>query len=213
MVGSHFQDNLSPGSRGFNIGSVLVNPSSYVVFHGLNSIISQKSFAHHGEVRCMMGYLNTASLDTYSLEGYTLYTSLEPCAMCAGMMVMTGLSRTVFVQSELDFKSPKSDCKLNYGKTLERLASSVGQFTPYPQSTNNQKSKHAIADEFDCAYASFQANVLHGKHSMEKFLITSQAHDIFRKGISLFLNYEILHQQNRPFYRYAVEYYKQNTQR
>jgi tRNA(adenine34) deaminase len=37
-----------------------------------------------------------AALDTWRLEGCTLYVTLEPCAMCAGAIVLARLDRVVF---------------------------------------------------------------------------------------------------------------------
>ncbi len=45
----------------------------------------------------------TLSLD--ELRGCTLYTSAEPCAMCAGAIYWAGIGRVVFGQSERDLKA------------------------------------------------------------------------------------------------------------
>jgi tRNA(adenine34) deaminase len=37
-----------------------------------------------------------AALDSWRLEGCTLYVTLEPCAMCAGAIVLARLDRVVF---------------------------------------------------------------------------------------------------------------------
>ena len=37
-----------------------------------------------------------AALDSWRLEGCTLYVTLEPCAMCAGAVVLSRLDRVVF---------------------------------------------------------------------------------------------------------------------
>jgi len=37
-----------------------------------------------------------AALDSWRLEGCTLYVTLEPCAMCAGAIVLSRLDRVVF---------------------------------------------------------------------------------------------------------------------
>ena len=43
------------------------------------------------------------------LVGYTLYTSAEPCAMCAGAIYWAGIGRVVFGQSERDLKAQTGD--------------------------------------------------------------------------------------------------------
>jgi tRNA(adenine34) deaminase len=38
----------------------------------------------------------SAAMDSWRLDGCTLYVTLEPCAMCAGAIVLARLSRVVF---------------------------------------------------------------------------------------------------------------------
>ena len=40
-----------------------------------------------------------------ALQGCTLYTSAEPCAMCAGALYWAGIGRVVFGQTEHDLKA------------------------------------------------------------------------------------------------------------
>ena len=53
-------------------------------FHAELSVISEYCQAHR----------------RFSLEGYTLYTSTEPCAMCAGAIHWSRISRVVFSVSQ-----------------------------------------------------------------------------------------------------------------
>ena len=45
------------------------------------------------------------SLDVATLAKCTLYSSAEPCAMCAGAMYWAGIGRLVYGQSEKDLKA------------------------------------------------------------------------------------------------------------
>ncbi|HEX4298934.1 MAG TPA: nucleoside deaminase [Devosia sp.] len=45
------------------------------------------------------------SLSLEELRGCTLYTSAEPCAMCAGAIYWAGIGRVVFGQTERDLKA------------------------------------------------------------------------------------------------------------
>lgn len=54
----------------------------------------QGSFLAHAEVLAMEEACRV--LGTRRLTGCTLYVTLEPCPMCAGAMVMAGLSKCVF---------------------------------------------------------------------------------------------------------------------
>lgn len=153
IVFSDWQTSLNNNSRGFNIGCILVNKNNQVVFHGLNSITSRRNATQHGEVRAMTGYLEQANKENTLLDGYTIYTSLEPCAMCAGMMVHTNLKNAVYVQLEIPFK--KCEMKKEFGRTLERFSAKTGDFTPYPFYTEPLKSKHPIGQTLENAAKTF----------------------------------------------------------
>jgi tRNA(Arg) A34 adenosine deaminase TadA len=45
------------------------------------------------------------AFDIETLQGCTLYTSAEPCAMCSGAIYWAGIGRVVFGQTERDLKA------------------------------------------------------------------------------------------------------------
>jgi tRNA(Arg) A34 adenosine deaminase TadA len=70
----------------------------------------------------------------FSLEGYTLYTSAEPCAMCAGAIHWARISRVVYSVSQVMLQQlsggrPKPNCEsiINSG---HRQAEIVGPLLP-----------------------------------------------------------------------------------
>lgn len=71
-------------TRGHNIGSVLVkNATGEVAYYARNSNRVLTNGSQHGEVRLVTNFLKCEGEGTY-LKDYTLYTTLEPCMMCAG---------------------------------------------------------------------------------------------------------------------------------
>ncbi|HEY6320296.1 MAG TPA: deaminase, partial [Thermoanaerobaculia bacterium] len=116
--------------RGYNIGSVLVDKNACVVYWGLNSVGLAKNKTQHGEVRLMTCYMDRKReagqpLPGANLKDYAIYTTLEPCAMCSGMMVLQSVLRTVYGQKDPSF-----------GDALERLAfdgERCGGYPPYPR--------------------------------------------------------------------------------
>ena len=102
-------ENWQPASvprnlrRGYNIGALLVDKGQKPVFCGLNCINSTDNATQHGEVRAITTYLEQAR--RFNLDGFTMYTSLEPCIMCAGMMTMTDVDRVVYGQKDVDFSN------------------------------------------------------------------------------------------------------------
>lgn len=193
-------------SRGFNIGSVITNNKNEVVSHAVNSINKLKDESQHGEVRIITNYLRKTKI--FNLKGHTLYTTLEPCAMCAGMMVMTELTRTVFGQSE---KGISSDNTQNFGETLPRLATKTEKFLPYPRVTICDKSTDNITIEIDNAYDKFREEKK--LYAVEDFLISNEAKILFQKATDIFLNYNIQNEKSVLPYKYALKYYNKKIQK
>nr|WP_041421745.1 tRNA adenosine(34) deaminase TadA [Shewanella sediminis] len=75
------------------VGAVLVKDDK-VVAVGSNDCIGQHDPSAHAEMQCLReaGRL----VENYRLLDTTLYVTLEPCAMCAGAMVHSRVSRLVF---------------------------------------------------------------------------------------------------------------------
>jgi tRNA(Arg) A34 adenosine deaminase TadA len=94
--------------RGHNIGGVLVDPNWRPVWWERNSNAATCNGTQHGETRIMWSYLNYSKMK--DLSCHMVYTSLEPCAMCSGMMTQQSVRRTVYGHTDFGF-----------GKALERL--------------------------------------------------------------------------------------------
>lgn len=92
----------STNGRGHNIGSILVDSQNRPLFWARNSVTVTNNATQHGEVRLIQAFLNCQGVGKY-MSGYTIYTTLEPCAMCTGMIAMTQLNRVVYVQADPEF--------------------------------------------------------------------------------------------------------------
>lgn len=93
----------SSSVRGHNIGSVLADENGMPVFWTRNSVKKLNNSSQHGEVRLATRYLSNLVETKYMPKGYVLYTTLEPCAMCTGMLSMIETQRVVFVQKDPEF--------------------------------------------------------------------------------------------------------------
>jgi tRNA(Arg) A34 adenosine deaminase TadA len=98
VVYKDWQPAEEPNPRGHNIGCVLVDRNNNPVAWNLNSNNSTNDATQHGEVRVIQDYIKKSG-NKY-LEGYTIYTTLEPCVMCSGMMSLTKVTRTVYGQTD-----------------------------------------------------------------------------------------------------------------
>jgi tRNA(Arg) A34 adenosine deaminase TadA len=100
MVYRDWQSSAS--GRGHNIGSILVDRDNKPIFWARNSVTVTGNATQHGEVRLIQAFLDCSGVGKY-MTGYTIYTTLEPCAMCTGMIAMTQLDRVVYVQADPEF--------------------------------------------------------------------------------------------------------------
>ena len=76
------------------VGAVVVDAAGQVVATGFNRTITDHDPTAHAEV---VAFRNAAQLaQNYRLPGYSLYVTLEPCAMCMGAMMHARLARVVF---------------------------------------------------------------------------------------------------------------------
>jgi len=75
------------------VGAVVVHEGE-VVGSGFNCPISTSDPSAHAEMVAIRAA--AAKLDNYRLPGSTLYVTLEPCSMCAGLIVHSRIARVVF---------------------------------------------------------------------------------------------------------------------
>lgn len=75
------------------VGAVLVHNGS-VVARGANAMVAAKDPTQHAEMRVLRG--GSYAVGDTRLTTATLYVTLEPCAMCAGAIVLARLGRVVF---------------------------------------------------------------------------------------------------------------------
>lgn len=92
------QAALDEARKGDAAGEVPVGAA--VVFEGRvisgahNETIARADLTQHAELIAIRRALE--SLDTDRLDGATLFVTLEPCAQCAGAIVLSRVSRLVF---------------------------------------------------------------------------------------------------------------------
>lgn len=75
------------------VGAVLVQ-HGVVIGRGFNCPISGSDPSAHAEMVAIRAAAQAAS--NYRLPGSTLYVTLEPCSMCAGLIVHSRIARVVF---------------------------------------------------------------------------------------------------------------------
>lgn len=83
------------GNRPF--GSVIVSSAGHVLAEGRNEAASAGDVTAHAELMALR--LAESRGHRTSLAGSTVYTSGEPCPMCAAALVWAGVGRIVFAAS------------------------------------------------------------------------------------------------------------------
>lgn len=83
-------------------GALLADAQGRVLLQAENSVVSDRDVTAHAESTLVR--LAWRSLDPPQLARCTLFTSTEPCAMCAGAIHWAGIGRVVYALSsdELD---------------------------------------------------------------------------------------------------------------
>jgi tRNA(Arg) A34 adenosine deaminase TadA len=93
------------GSHPF--GAILVGPDGTVLIECENGYLPNKDMTGHAE-RLLATQAST-TLGPRLLTRCTVYTSAEPCAMCAGAMYWAGIGRVVYGLSERRLKTITGD--------------------------------------------------------------------------------------------------------
>jgi len=83
--------------------AILVGPDGTVLMRQHNAYMPDRDMTGHAE-RVLMTRASTG-YDAEFLHGCTMYTSAEPCAMCAGAAYWTGLRAVVYGLSEARLKT------------------------------------------------------------------------------------------------------------
>ena len=190
--------------RGHNIGTVLVDPQGLPVWWARNHNYVECNNMNHGETRAIYSYLNFRR--SGSLTCYSLYSTLEPCAMCAGTMALQNISRTVFSQEDPDF-----------GGALERLQAglpSKGTSCAYPQTPHFMVARgsryslqlNQLNHDLEAAYRKFMKT---RTGALIDFLVSPSAHSIFELAQQRFLSMgPEIRPANMEAYKVAVQLFK-----
>ena len=170
--------------RGYNIAAVLLNKddkNDSILFWGRNCVNQETDFSSHAEVNTMEGYVRSAQRDT--LAGLRLYTTLEPCAMCAGMATLGPISLVVYGQTDS-----------GSGGVLQ-LLDSAGRNRPTPL-----PSPTVFRTRLETAYQQS------GQHEITTWLYSSTARSIFGDAYNTFVNYINFYHSNDTILIQAQKY-------
>ena len=119
------------------VGAVVVQDGR-IMGEGRNRMIEAADPTAHAEMEALRDACGTAG--NYRLPGAELFVTLEPCAMCAGAIVLARISRVVFsardpksgaagsVFNVLDNAALNHRCKVESGLLQEKSAELLRSF-------------------------------------------------------------------------------------
>ncbi|GAA4577571.1 nucleoside deaminase [Planotetraspora kaengkrachanensis] len=88
---------MSRASGDAPFGSLLVGPDGAVLAEDHNTVLTDRDISAHPELKLARWAARELNPDVASAT--TMYTSCEPCGMCAGAIERSGLGRVVFALS------------------------------------------------------------------------------------------------------------------
>ena len=88
-------------------GAILVSAAGDVLIETENGFLPDRDMTAHAER--LLATQASKQFASRALAGCTLYTSTEPCAMCAGAIYWAGIGRVVFGLSERRLKAITGD--------------------------------------------------------------------------------------------------------
>lgn len=85
---------IAPGTGDIPVGAIVINSDGVVIGKGFNEREANNDPTAHAEV---VAIRNAAlRLQKSRLDGCTLIVTLEPCAMCAGAIAQSRISRVIY---------------------------------------------------------------------------------------------------------------------
>ncbi|MEV4622475.1 nucleoside deaminase [Asanoa sp. NPDC049573] len=93
----------APAAGGRPFGSLLVGPDGAILAEDHNTVPEDRDITAHPELK--LARWAARELSASAAAGTTMYTSCEPCEMCAYAIERSGLGRVVFALSAEQFEA------------------------------------------------------------------------------------------------------------
>ena len=98
------------------IGACIVDENGELLASAFNRTISDNDPTAHAEILAIRSA--AAKIGNYRLTGTTLYSTIEPCAMCAGAMVNARVKRLVYGADDERFGAVKTHFGIGVSEIL-----------------------------------------------------------------------------------------------
>lgn len=108
------KENVNNGGGPF--GAVIATKEGEIIATGVNRVTASCDPTAHAEVSAIRAA--AATLGTFNLSGYEIYTSCEPCPMCLGAIYWARLDRLYFAGDRNDAEQAGFDDSLIYREVV-----------------------------------------------------------------------------------------------
>ncbi|MGB7200726.1 MAG: tRNA adenosine(34) deaminase TadA [Pyrinomonadaceae bacterium] len=92
------------------VGAVIVDEKSSILAAASNLTIKNVDPTAHAEILALR--IAATRVGNYRLNGATVYTTIEPCAMCAGALVHARIARLVYGAADERFGAVKTHFRI-----------------------------------------------------------------------------------------------------
>jgi len=195
---------LEPGRvfgefSGYNIGALIISPQGEALAFALNRNHQFNSPFEHAEVRAVRAAIRIANnkrwqqgrgLDGYAamLQGFSVYTTLESCTQCSGVMDLANIATVVYAQEDPGQK--------RIGNILYNLLGGTdGRGAPLPVRANFLPAYGRLTAAYD-EYRKRLEGSGGGPIGMTSFLGASEAYLAYREASATFEAYVPKYPQN-----------------
>jgi tRNA(Arg) A34 adenosine deaminase TadA len=207
---------------GHNIACIAVDGNGEVIDFDFNHNDFFRSSAEHAEARMVRRLFSLTSISdgwktgqripersrAFSLKEVTLYTSLESCAQCSGIMSLGRVKQVIFLQNDpgtyaignimynlagSDPSDQSSMSPLPIPSALVGLAQFDALNAAYANFCTTLRAAKAQQDKTHAFYVSPDQSTIDYESSITSFLCTDAAYDIFDAGTATFETLTLKH--------------------
>src|SRR6266851_814335 len=99
----------------YPIGAVIVSPNDDIIGKGYNHVYSEGDYTSHAETEAIRDAGSRLMLEP-NFEACTLYTTMEPCLMCCGAILIARIKRVIWVIDDEQYGALRYLCSHSHSR-------------------------------------------------------------------------------------------------
>jgi guanine deaminase len=105
---------FSINNKGGPFGAIIVDHNNNIIGEGYNQVTLNNDPTCHAEIVCIRNACK--NIDSYKLNGCTIYTSCEPCPMCLSAIYWSRIDKIYYSNTRFDAKKINFDDEFIYNE-------------------------------------------------------------------------------------------------